>query len=98
MQSLGFAEADPTADVEGLDARNKLIILARLGFGHSLSLADVVTRGIPVVTAQDMGFAAKNGYAVRLIGRAERGAVAGGGIHSYVGPALVSSTVRGWAG
>jgi homoserine dehydrogenase len=52
VQSLGYAEADPTADVEGHDARNKLVLLARLAFGQSLRVGEVATRGIPVVTPQ----------------------------------------------
>lgn len=91
-QKLGFAEADPTADVEGHDARNKLVLLSRLAFGTTLAAPSVATQGISGVAAADLALAASLGYAVRLIGRAE--AAASGHVHSFVGPALVPLTVR----
>lgn len=63
-QRLGFAEADPTADVEGHDARNKLVLLARLAFGKTLRLSDVETRGISGVTADDIELGEQRGVRV----------------------------------
>lgn len=48
-QDLGFAEADPTADVEGLDAARKMAILARLGFSMNVDLDDVKVKGFPAL-------------------------------------------------
>src|SRR5690606_25500255 len=53
-QALGYAEADPTADVEGLDAARKMAILATLGFRMNIELADVSAKGISSVTKEDM--------------------------------------------
>ena len=76
-QRLGFAEADPTADVEGHDAAAKLAILATIAFGTAVRDADVYREGIQRVTAQDIGFAAELGYALKLlaIAREQDGAV-----------------------
>ena len=76
-QRLGFAEADPTADVEGHDAAAKLAILATIAFGTAVHDADVYREGIQRVTAQDIGFAAELGYALKLlaIAREQDGAV-----------------------
>jgi homoserine dehydrogenase len=71
-QALGFAEADPTADVEGLDAARKMAILSTLGFLTSIELADVDVQGITKVTAEDIAYCAKMGYTIKLIGIAER--------------------------
>ena len=90
LQRLGFAEADPTSDVAGHDARNKLVLLARLAFGTTLREGDVVTRGIQAVSADDIELASTLGCVVRLIGRAERVADK---LHSFVGPALVPVSV-----
>ena len=91
LQRLGFAEADPTADVEGHDACNKLVLLARLGFRTTLRAADVETRGISGISAEDITLAESLGCVVRLIGRAE---AVEGRLHSFVGPALVPKAVR----
>lgn len=88
-QSKGYAEADPTADVEGLDALNKLVILARLAFGHWISTDSVDNRpgsttgapgrpGITGVTAEDVAALATEGRILRLVAttrRAEDGAI-----------------------
>ena len=76
-QRLGFAEADPTADVEGHDAAAKLAILATIAFGTAVRDADVYREGIQRITAQDIEFAGELGYAVKLlaIAREHDGAV-----------------------
>ncbi|CAH8769366.1 homoserine dehydrogenase [Paenibacillus dendritiformis] len=71
-QQLGYAEADPTSDVEGLDAARKMAILATLGFHADVSLEDVEVRGISRIKKEDIAFAKKLGYEMKLLGIAER--------------------------
>ncbi|MFP7492189.1 homoserine dehydrogenase [Terribacillus saccharophilus] len=67
-QELGFAEADPTADVEGLDAARKMTLLANLAFKMPVAYSDVQVSGITSISQQDIEFAGKLGYIVKLIG------------------------------
>jgi homoserine dehydrogenase len=71
-QALGYAEADPTSDVEGLDAARKMVILATLGFRVHVALEDVDVRGISGVTQEDIQYAKRLGYEIKLLGIAER--------------------------
>lgn len=71
-QNLGFAEADPTADVEGLDAARKMAILARLGFSMNVDLEDVKVKGISDISDEDINFSKRFGYTMKLIGIAQR--------------------------
>jgi len=71
-QRLGYAEPDPTEDVEGLDAAAKLAILAGIAFGTTVAVEDVRTTGISGVTAEDVAHASVLGCRIKLIGRAER--------------------------
>ena len=70
-QAKGFAEADPSFDVEGIDAAHKLAILAGIGFGAGVDFASVETAGITRVLAADIAEARALGYVIRLIGMAE---------------------------
>lgn len=70
-QQLGFAEADPTADVEGHDAAAKIAIIASIAFGTTVRAEDVYVEGISKLTAADITIARKFGYAVKLLGVAE---------------------------
>ncbi|MCM3632432.1 MULTISPECIES: homoserine dehydrogenase [Paenibacillus] len=70
-QELGYAEADPTSDVEGLDAARKMTILARLGFHTNVELKDVSVEGISTVTKEDIQYAKRLGYQLKLLGIAE---------------------------
>lgn len=70
-QELGYAEADPTADVEGLDAARKMAILATLGFSMNIELEDVKVSGITNVTQEDLQYAKQLGYTMKLIGIAD---------------------------
>jgi len=70
-QQLGYAEADPTSDVEGLDAARKMTILARLGFHTNVDLQDVSVQGISSVTKEDIQYAKRLGYQLKLLGIAE---------------------------
>ena len=71
-QELGFAEADPTSDVEGLDAARKMTILATLGFSMHIDLDDVKVSGISNVTEEDLRYGKQLGYTMKLIGFAHR--------------------------
>lgn len=69
-QRLGYAEADPTADVDGFDACRKICILAAVAFGKLVPFEKVATEGIRKITADDVKRASENGCAVKLIARA----------------------------
>jgi homoserine dehydrogenase len=71
-QELGFAEADPTSDVEGLDAARKMTILATLGFSTNVELKDVSVKGISSITEEDLAYSQGLGYTMKLIGLAKR--------------------------
>jgi homoserine dehydrogenase len=71
-QSMGLAESDPTADVEGYDAAAKAAILAGLAFGCEVPLASVHREGISMIRSIDVAFAGRLGYAVKLLAIAER--------------------------
>lgn len=66
-QALGYAEADPTFDIEGIDTAHKLTILATLSYGIPLSFSSVHIEGISKITAQDINFASELGYKVKLL-------------------------------
>ena len=70
-QQLGYAEADPTADVEGLDAAAKISIIASIAFGANVVAGDVYSEGITKITAADIAIAHRLGYAVKLLAIAE---------------------------
>ncbi|MEH2336755.1 homoserine dehydrogenase [Nostoc sp.] len=71
-QRLGYAEADPTADIDGLDAADKIAILASLGFGGRINLEDVYTEGIRQVSKTDIAYAEKLGFVIKLLAIAKR--------------------------
>ncbi len=85
-QALGFAEADPTADVEGFDAAAKVAILASIAFGAQVVAADVYREGITGITAADIASAAELGYVVKLLAVAEE---VDGAVTVRVHPAMV---------
>ena len=71
-QALGYAEADPTADVDGLDAADKIAILASLAFGGRIKLSDVYCEGIRHVSAADIAYAERLGFVIKLLAIARR--------------------------
>ncbi|MDM5228626.1 homoserine dehydrogenase [Cytobacillus sp. NJ13] len=71
-QQLGYAESDPTADVEGLDAARKMAILSTLGFSMNIDLDDVKVKGITEITEEDLQYGKQLGYTMKLIGIAHR--------------------------
>ena len=85
-QALGYAEADPTFDVEGIDAAHKLVILASLAFGMPLQFAAVYTEGITRLTPQDLGYAQELGYRIKHLGVARQN---GEGVELRVHPTLI---------
>ncbi len=85
-QRLGYAEADPTFDVEGIDAAHKLTILAAIAFGMPLDFERVYTEGITRVTPEDVGYAEQLGYRIKHLGIARRTAA---GVEMRVHPTLV---------
>lgn len=89
-QELGYAEADPTFDVEGIDAAHKLTILASIAFGIELQFNKVYTEGISKITAADIQFAELLGYQIKHLGLATREEA---GFSLRVHPALVSNDV-----
>ena len=86
-QKLGYAEADPTFDIEGIDAAHKTTILASLAFGTPFNFNAASIEGITSIDAQDIAFAEKLGYCIKLIGQAKRTQA---GIELGVHPRLVS--------
>ncbi|HEY0634829.1 MAG TPA: homoserine dehydrogenase [Gammaproteobacteria bacterium] len=71
-QRLGYAEADPTFDVEGIDAAHKLTILASIAFGIPLQFERAYTEGISRITRDDVDYAGQLGYRIKLLGIARR--------------------------
>ena len=87
-QRLGYAEKDPTADVDGFDAARKICILASIGFGRHVYPDQVIPEGIRNITLDDIDRAAMLGYVIKLIGRTKLRS--DGKITATVYPALVS--------
>lgn len=85
-QQLGFAEADPTFDVEGVDAAHKLTILAALAYDMNFRFADVYTEGIAHITQEDLEYAGELGYRIKHLGLARQGP---DGVEARVHPTLV---------
>jgi homoserine dehydrogenase len=83
---LGYAEADPSFDVDGIDAAHKLAILAALAFGRPVAFDAVYVEGIRRVSALDIAFASELGYRIKLLGIARQ---TDGGIEARVHPCMV---------
>ena len=88
-QKLGYAEADPTADVDGLDAGDKIAILASLGFDGRINREDVYCEGIRQVTKTDITYAAKLGFVIKLLGIAQHLDIDNSQLSVRVHPTLV---------
>ncbi len=86
-QQLGYAEADPSFDIDGIDAAHKLAILASLAFGSEVAFNSVAVTGIRAVEATDIEHARQLGFRIRLVGLAT---VEGGKLFQRVHPCLVS--------
>jgi len=88
-QALGYAEADPTFDVEGIDAAHKLAILTSIAFGCELQFDKVSTEGISEVSGEDVTFATELGYSIKHLGIAKN---VDGQIQMRVHPTLIPKT------
>jgi homoserine dehydrogenase len=88
-QAQGYAEADPTFDIEGLDSAHKLQILVMLAFRTSVDLKDIHTEGITRVTAQDIAYARELGYRIKLLAIAKADA---SGVEVRVHPTMIPAT------
>ncbi len=88
-QELGYAERNPSADVDGLDAGRKICILAALCFGTHIYPDGVHTEGIRGITAADVSFAENNGYVIKLIGSAKK---IGENVQIMVSPAFIKDS------
>ncbi|ROH85340.1 homoserine dehydrogenase [Pseudomethylobacillus aquaticus] len=85
-QRLGYAEADPTFDVEGIDAAHKLMILAAIGFGMPMKFDQAYTEGITRLESKDIRYAEELGYRVKLLGITKR---CEAGVELRVHPTLI---------
>lgn len=85
-QDKGYAERNPAADVEGLDAARKIVILASLAFGKTVSPNDIYVEGITNIATEDVEIAEKFGYSIKLIGHTEK---VDGKILAMVSPRLI---------
>jgi homoserine dehydrogenase len=85
-QQLGYAEADPSFDVDGIDAAHKLSILAALAFGRPVAFDHVYVEGIRGISALDIAFASELGYRIKLLGIARQTSA---GIDTRVHPCMV---------
>ena len=85
-QALGYAEADPTFDIEGVDAAHKLTIMAAIGFGIPMQFSAAYTEGISALTREDIQYAEELGYRIKLLGITKRKP---NGIELRVHPTLI---------
>src|SRR6476620_6264616 len=84
-QAAGYTEADASLDLDGLDARDKIAILARIAFGHAIRATEIPVTGIRGITATEFHYARRLNTTIRLVASAERG---GAGVHIAVQPWL----------
>ncbi len=85
-QAKGYAERNPAADIDGLDAARKIVILSAIAFGKAISPDDIHVEGITVISSEDVETASKLGFSVKLIGHAEK---TGNRILAMVSPRLI---------
>jgi homoserine dehydrogenase len=88
-QALGYAEADPTFDVEGIDTAHKIAVLASLGFETPIDFHSIYTEGITRLTPEDIGMAREFGYRIKLLAVAKR---VEGGLDVRVHPAMIPAS------
>lgn len=88
-QELGYAESDPTNDVEGIDAAYKAVILSQFAFGMTIDFDDVVHKGISSITPEDVAVAQELGYVIKLVGDVEETVT---GISAEVSPTFLPKT------
>jgi len=96
-QDKGYAEADPTLDIQGIDAAHKLTLLIRLAYGRNLPLHRIPVEGITGITPEDIRFAAEFGYTIKLIGQVReiKGQLAAGVFPMLVHKHFLLASVQG---
>ncbi len=87
-QQLGYAEKDPTADVEGYDACRKIAILTSLAYGKQVDYEDIYTEGITKITASDFKYAKQAGLAIKIFGMSKK---VGSSVYAMVAPQMIGS-------
>ena len=87
-QELGYAEKDPTADVEGYDACRKIAILTSLAYGQQVDYEDIYTEGITKITAEDFRYAKAIGAAIKIFGSSKK---VGGKLYAMVAPQMIKN-------
>lgn len=87
-QALGYAEKDPTADVEGFDACRKIAILSSLAYGKNVNFEDIYTEGITKITDTDFKYAAALGLSIKLFGKSK---IVDGKCYAMVAPFMIST-------
>lgn len=87
-QELGYAEKDPTADVEGYDACRKIAILTSLAYGQQVDYQDIYTEGITKITAEDFKYAKAIGASIKIFGSSKK---VGGRLYAMVAPQMIKS-------
>lgn len=87
-QKLGYAEKDPTADVEGYDACRKIAILTSLAYGQQVDYQDIYTEGITKITAEDFKYAKAMGASIKIFGSSKK---IGGRLYAMVAPQMIKS-------
>ena len=94
-QELGYAEIDPTADVKGLDAADKISILSELAFGGKINRNEIDTSGIDKINLKDISYANKLGFEIKLLAVSEKMNISKEGslpLNTWVGPTLINKT------
>lgn len=87
-QELGYAEKDPTADVDGYDACRKIAILTSLAYGQQVDYQDIYTEGITKITAEDFKYARSMGASIKIFGSSKK---VGGRLYAMVAPQMIKS-------
>ena len=87
-QQLGFAEADPTFDIEGIDTSHKMAILLSLAYGKKVNLKDIYLEGITKISGEDIAFAKQLGYRIKLLAI---GILKGDAVEARIHPTMISS-------
>jgi homoserine dehydrogenase len=87
-QKLGFAEADPTFDIEGIDTAHKMAIILSLAYGKKVNLKDIYLEGITKISSEDIAFAKELGYRIKLLAI---GRLKGDAVEARIHPTMISS-------
>jgi len=87
-QQLGFAEADPTFDIEGIDTSHKMAIVLSLAYGKKVQLKDIYLEGITKISSEDIAFAKELGYRIKLLAI---GRLRGNAVEARIHPTMIAS-------